>query len=79
MGFEQAAINLRLRHKIITGEDQHIERKTLDDYYDKIKWGDNTANPYDFNANQNQLTQHLRRHCEKTRKMYDLMKRKLVY
>ena len=56
MGFEQAAINLRLRHKIITGEDQHIERKTLDDYYDKIKWGDNTANPYDFNTNQNQPT-----------------------
>ena len=56
MGFDQAAINLKLRHLMITGEDQHIERKTLDDYYDKVKWGDNIKNPYDFNLNANQLT-----------------------
>ena len=51
----QAAINLELRHKRLTGEDQNIEKKILDDYYDKIKWGDCLKNPYDFNANQNEL------------------------
>ena len=50
MGYEQAAVNLKLRHQELTGQDQHIERKTLDDYYDKIKWGIDKSNPYDFTA-----------------------------
>ena len=33
MTLEQSAKNIDMRHKIITGEDQHIEKKTLDDYY----------------------------------------------
>ena len=69
MGYEQAAINLKLRHQQLTGLDQHIERKTLDDYYDKIKWGSDKTNPYNFKAHQNQLTKHLRKHCEYTREM----------
>ena len=67
----QAARNLELRHKRLTGEDQNILKKTLDDYYDKIKWGDIVTNPYNFSANQDQLTTHLRRHCEMTRKITD--------
>ena len=66
---QQAAINLELRHKKLTGEDQNIEKKTLDDYYDKIKWGDRVKNPYNFDENQNELTYHLRRHVEETRKL----------
>ena len=69
MGYEQAAVNLKLRHQQLTGLDQHIERKTLDDYYDKIKWGSDKTNPYNFKAHQNQLTKHLRKHCEYTREM----------
>ena len=68
---KQAATNLDLRHKILTGEDQNIVKKTLDDYYDKIKWGDLLSNPYNFTENQSQLTTHLRRHCEDTRKSID--------
>lgn len=54
---------------MITGEDQHIERKTLDDYYDKIKWGNDPNHPYDFSTHQEELMKHLRRHCEETRRM----------
>ena len=67
--YEQAAINLSIRHKVLTGEDQHIERKTLDDYYDKVKWGNEFVNPYNFTENQDRLMKHLRRHCEETRNM----------
>ena len=41
-----------MRHKVLTGEDQHIEKKTLDDYYDKIKCGNDSDNPYNFRENQ---------------------------
>lgn len=67
--YEQAAVNLNVRHRMITGEDQHIERKTLDDYYDKIKWGNDPNHPYDFASNQIELMKHLRRHCEEARRM----------
>ena len=65
---QQAAKNLNLRHKRLTGEDQNIEKKTLDDYYDKIKWGDDSENPFDFDLNRDKLTYHLRRHVEAIRK-----------
>ena len=44
----QAAKNLAMRHIMLTGEDQHIEKKTLDDYYFHIKTGSDPRNPYDF-------------------------------
>ena len=53
IGLDQAAFNLKLRHLELTGQDQHIERKTLDDYYDKIRWGNSKNNPYKFNEHQN--------------------------
>ena len=46
--FDQAAANLASRHHQLTGEDQHIERKTLDDYYEKIKRGSDPNFLYNF-------------------------------
>jgi len=51
MTLQQAAINLDLRHRQLTGEDQHIEKKTLDDYYAHIRAGNNSDHPYNFSAN----------------------------
>lgn len=31
-----------------TGYDQHIEKKTLDDYYGYIRAGTDPKNPFDF-------------------------------
>lgn len=70
ISFEQASINLELRHRLITGEAQHIARKTLDDYYEKIKCGNFANRPYNFDINQNEPIKHLRRHCEETKRMY---------
>ena len=61
--FEQAAQNLDSRHLMLTGEDQHIERKTLDDYFSCLKCGSESRPPYDFCSNQNELMKHLRKHC----------------
>ena len=47
----QAAKNLAMRHIMLTGEDQHIEKKTLDDYYAHIRAGNDAKNPYNFSAN----------------------------
>ena len=63
LNLQQAAINLNLRHKMVTGEDQHIGVKTLDDYYDKIKCGSGPGNPYDFKENKDELVKCLRKHC----------------
>ena len=63
----QAAINLGLRHHLITGENQHIEGKTLTDYQDKIICGSALSNPYNFHKYQGKFVKHLRRHCKKTR------------
>ena len=45
---EQAANNLDVRHKIVTQENQHIEKKTLDDYWSFIKLALDPKNPFDF-------------------------------
>ena len=63
MHLQQAAINLNLRHRMVTGEDQHIAVKTLDDYYDKIRTGSETDNPYNFKENKDELVKCLRKHC----------------
>ena len=63
INLQQAAVNLNLRHKMVTGEDQHIAVKTLDDYYDKIKCGSDSANPYNFKENKDELIKCLRKHC----------------
>ena len=63
MTLEQAAKNLNLRHKILTGEDQHIEKKTLDDYYGYIRMGSDLRRPYKFKENQYQLMKCLRQYC----------------
>ena len=39
-----------MRHKMITGEDQHIEKKTLDDYYGDIRLGADPKNTFDFRS-----------------------------
>ena len=72
MPLSQAATQLDLRHTKLTGECQHIEKKTLDDYFDKIKWGDDTKNIYDFSLNRNESVKHLRKHCESTRQLQPL-------
>ena len=45
---EQSANNLDVRHKIVTQENQHIEKKTLDDYWSFIKLALDPKNPFDF-------------------------------
>ena len=72
IAFEQAAIALDRRHRLVTGQDQHIARKTLDDYYEKIKCGQHPVRPYDFKLNCDQPIKHLRRHCEETKKLFRL-------
>ena len=65
----QAAKNLALRHQMLTGEDQHINVKTLDDYVNKIKLGADAKNPYNFGENKDALVACLRKHCLETRTM----------
>ena len=69
MTLDQAAKNLDMRHKMLTGEDQHIEKKTLDDYYAHIRAGNDEKNPYNFSANQEELVKCLRKHCAQTKNM----------
>ena len=54
---------------MLTGEDQHIEKKTLDDYYAHIRAGNDEKNPYNFSANQEELVKCLRKHCAETKNM----------
>ena len=49
---------------MLTGEDQHIEKKTLDDYYCYIKAGLDPENPFDFAKNKNNSLSSLRRHSQ---------------
>lgn len=48
ISLQQAAENLNMRHTMLTGEEQCIEKKTLDDYYDKIQWGMHEQDPFNF-------------------------------
>ena len=65
---QEAAINLNLRHEMITGEDQHIRVKTLDDYYDKIKIGN--YSDYKFKENKDELVKWLRIHCTEVKALF---------
>ena len=69
MTLGEAAKNLAMRHLVMTGEDQHIEKKTLDDYYSHIKAGNDSLNPYNFTANEFEMVKHLRKHCQDTKSM----------
>ena len=69
MTLTEAAKNLALRHIMMTGEDQHIEKKTLDDYYSHIKAGNDSSNPYNFSDNEFEMVKHLRKHCQDTKSM----------
>ena len=60
---EQAARNMDQRHKLITLEDQHIEKKTLDDYYSYIKLSSDLKNPFDLFKNKDENYGVLRKHC----------------
>ena len=46
-----------------TGNDQHIEKKTLDDYYGYIRAGADPKNPFDFFYNKDKNLSQLRKHC----------------
>ena len=48
---------------MMTGEDQHIEKKTLDDYYGYIRMGSGPGRPYNFHENREQLMKCLRQYC----------------
>ena len=52
MTLDQAAKNVDNRHRMITGENQHIEKKTLDDYYGYIRAGTDPKMPFDFKVNK---------------------------
>ena len=54
---------------MLTGEDQHIEKKTLDDYYFHIKTGSDPRNPYNFSENELEMVKYLRKHCQETKAM----------
>ena len=45
-----------------TGENQHIEKKTLDDYYGYIRAGSDQKNPFDFVKNKDKNVSILRYH-----------------
>ena len=62
---QESAYNLNLRHKMVTGEDQHIYVKTLDDYYEKIKTGNDSD--YNFKENKDELVKWLRMHCSEVK------------
>ena len=70
MTLEQAAKNLDKRHKLVTGESQHIEKKTLDDYYGYIRMGSETKTLYDFKKNEQNLIKDLRTHCLDAKRMH---------
>ena len=65
ISLHESAYNLNLRHKMVTGEDQHICVKTLDDYYDKIKTGNDSD--YNFSENKDELVKRLRTHCSEVK------------
>ena len=74
---QEAAYNLNLRHKMVTGEDQHICVKTLDDYYDKIKTGEDSD--YDFKENKDELVKWLRVHCNEVKAKQSLSRQHSQY
>ena len=49
---------------MFTGEDQHIEKKTLDDYFSYIKAGIDPKNPFDFKKNKDKSLSLLRKHSQ---------------
>ena len=63
MTLEQAAKQIDLRHKYVTGENQHIEKKTLDDYYAFIKLAGDPSVKFDFTANKDKEYGVLRKLC----------------
>ena len=65
MTLVQAATNIDLRHKMLTGADQHIEKKTLDDYYGYIRSAYEGQKPFDFHKNSHKNISALRKHCLK--------------
>ena len=62
MTLQEAAINIDRRHKTITKEDQHIEKKSLDGYYSQIKMANDPSNPFDFSTNKYEDWRVVRRH-----------------
>ena len=64
MTLEQAANNIDLRHRVVTSENQHIEKKTLDDYWSYIKAAFDPKNPFDFKANKDKEYAVLRNHSK---------------
>ena len=67
MTLDLAARHLDIRHRILTGESQHIEKKTLDDYYGYVKSGHSFTIPYEFNKNKDKPIKLLRSHCISTK------------
>ena len=63
MTLEQSALNLDIRHRLVTGVDQHIEKKTLDDYYGYIRKGNDPIYAYDFKSNRDEYMKALRSFC----------------
>ena len=50
---------------MLTGVDQHIEKKTLDDYYGYIRSAYEAERPFDFRKHSNKNISALRKHCLK--------------
>ena len=58
----QAALNMDFRHKLITHADQHIEKKTLDDYYKYIRLCSDPKCNFDLRRNKNKDVALMRKH-----------------
>ena len=69
---EAAARNLDIRHMMITGEDQHVEKKTLDDYYGYIRVGKDPRSLFEFSENKDGLIKQLRTHCIKVKQAQNM-------
>ena len=73
MTLQEASVCIDNRHKEITQEDQHIERKTLDDYWRYFRDGTDPKNPFDFATNLNNDFSLLRKHIKEIENQHSEM------
>ena len=70
----QAALQTNRRHLEVTGVDQKIVIKSLDDYFAQIVCGSKAEHPFDFESNKHRMINVLRKHCAEARKVEKMEK-----
>ena len=64
MSLLKAALNLSVRHQELTGADQQISVKTLDDYAEKITISNEAKTPLDLELCKDEPVSVLRNFCK---------------